>query len=100
MIQSTDEQLEAIELLCRRYDVLRLEQFGSASTDRFDQRRSDIDLLVKFVGDAQLGPWLSRYFELKEALEDVWGRRVDLVMAGAPQSEFSGRTGQAEQSSL
>lgn len=33
----------AIEELCRRYHVKRLELFGSAATDAFDQAASDLD---------------------------------------------------------
>ncbi|MBI2857902.1 MAG: nucleotidyltransferase domain-containing protein [Chloroflexi bacterium] len=34
--------------LCRRYQVRRLEVFGSALRKDFDRERSDIDLLVDF----------------------------------------------------
>jgi len=32
---------------------------------------------------ARLGPWLKQYFEFKSALETLFERRVDLVMAAA-----------------
>jgi len=68
--------------------VTRLEVFGSAADASFDEERSDVDFLVEFEPDADLGPWLSRYFELQRELENVVGRPVDLVMAGAPKNPY------------
>ena len=78
------QNLEAIRALCREYGVVRLELFGSAATDDFAPDRSDVDFIVDYAPDADLGPWLSRFVELQERLEALLGRRVDLVMAGAP----------------
>ncbi len=74
---------EAIRELCQAYGVTRLELFGSAATDDFDPDRSDIDFIVAYPPDADLGPWLSRHFEFRDKLETLLGRPVDLVMAGA-----------------
>lgn len=68
--------------------MTRLEVFGSAADASFDEERSDVDFLVEFEPDADLGPWLSRYFELQRELENVVGRPVDLVMAGAPKNPY------------
>jgi predicted nucleotidyltransferase len=64
--------------LCRRFHVRRLEVFGSAArgTD-FDADRSDADLLIEFEPDAE--PDVASFLDLKDALEQVLGRRVDLV---------------------
>lgn len=71
-----------IEALCARFGVLRLEVFGSAAGERFDPARSDVDFLLDF--GEKYDPSLSRrYFGLKEALEALFGRQVDLVMVGA-----------------
>jgi uncharacterized protein len=70
---------EALIALCRRYDVERLEVFGSAARgDDFDPARSDAEFLVMFKPDSQLPP-LEQFFGLAEALEDLLGRPVDLV---------------------
>lgn len=50
--------------LCRRYNVRRLFTFGSVLTDRFNDE-SDIDLIADF--------------DFKYSLEDVFGRKVDLL---------------------
>ena len=74
--------------LCRRYDVARLEVFGSAArgTD-FDPGASDADFLVRFRPGSQL-PRLEQFFGLAHALEQLLGRRVDLVEAGAIRNPF------------
>ncbi|GIV18104.1 MAG: hypothetical protein KatS3mg022_3539 [Armatimonadota bacterium] len=68
--------VEDIRHLCRRFGVAKLELFGSAATGNFDPARSDVDFLVEFEGNENL---FVRYFDLKEALEHLIGRPVDLV---------------------
>ena len=65
--------------LCRHYDVIRLEVFGSAArgTD-FDPATSDADFLVEFDPSSDLPP-LEQFFGLVDALSDALGRPVDLV---------------------
>lgn len=79
MIPLVAQHVEAIRALCREYGVARLEVFGSATTGAFDPATSDVD----YPPDYEFGIWLTRYFELKERLEPLLGRPVDLVMAGA-----------------
>lgn len=71
--------------LCRRLGVTRLELFGSAARgDDFDATRSDIDLLVTFTSAARND--LAVFPELKQSLEALLGRRVDLVERGAVEA--------------
>ena len=74
--------------LCRDYGVTRLEVFGSAADDSFDPARSDVDFLVEFRPDVDLGPWLARYFDLRDELSRLFGRTVDLVMASALRNPY------------
>ncbi|MCC6792362.1 MAG: nucleotidyltransferase domain-containing protein [Thermomicrobiales bacterium] len=67
--------------LCREYGVEKLELFGSVCTDTFDESRSDIDFIVHYGDNVDLGPWLQRHFELKSKLAELLGRPVDLLMA-------------------
>jgi predicted nucleotidyltransferase len=69
--------------LCRRYGVRRLDLFGSAATDSFDPVRSDLDFLVEFLPQQDLGPWLRHYFEFQAELAGLFGRSVDLVLTTA-----------------
>lgn len=64
--------------LCRRHGARRLDLFGSATRDDFDYQRSDLDFLVEFE---ELAPtqYAQAYFALKEGLERLFGRPVDLV---------------------
>ena len=80
MASILDSHLADIPVLCRRYGVTRLELFGSAATEAFDPERSDLDFLVEFDDDSY--GLFDRYFGLKEALEALYGRPVDLVSAG------------------
>jgi hypothetical protein len=67
--------------------VQRLEVFGSAARDDFDEARSDIDLIVEFSDDPQR-PVLQSFSGQRDALEQVLGRPVDLVSAGAVKNPF------------
>ena len=73
------DKKEQLAELCRRYDVVRLEVFGSAArgTD-FNPDTSDVDFLVEFDPDSDLPP-LEQFFGLVDALREVLGRPVDLV---------------------
>ena len=88
MIPLIEQHLDAIRDLCREFDVVRLEVFGSAATGDFDPDRSDIDFLVEYAPETDLGPWMKRYFDLKERLEQLLGRPVDLVMVGALRNPY------------
>jgi uncharacterized protein len=82
------EQLrQEIYGLCRTYDVMRLELFGSAARDQDDPRRSDYDFLVEFRDLGWKGSF-KRYMGLKLALEDLLGRPVDLVEPTAIRNPY------------
>jgi predicted nucleotidyltransferase len=60
--------------------------FGSALGPDFDPGSSDIDLVVDFDSAVE-GSRVDRYFGLKEALESLFGRPVDLVELNAMRSQ-------------
>lgn len=78
--------VEEIADVCRSRGVRRLRVFGSALGDRFDESRSDVDLLVEFEPDSP--DLFDSYFGLKEDLELLLGRRVDLVMVDAVRNPY------------
>ena len=86
-----DRHRDALGRLCRAHGVIRLDVFGSAAGDAFDPVRSDIDLLVEF-GPQAAPDLFSHYFELKDALQRLFGRDVDLVMAGAVRNPVFARS--------
>jgi len=69
-----------IDELCRRLQVSRLDVFGSAVDESFGPE-SDIDVLVQFARDGE--GLFNRYFDLKEGLERILGRSVDIVVERA-----------------
>jgi predicted nucleotidyltransferase len=77
--------------LSERFGVLRLELFGSACTSEFDSTRSDVDFLVEYPRDYDFGPWASRFTEFQQALSELLGRRVDLVMTSALKNALLSR---------
>lgn len=67
--------------ICARRGVARLDLTGSAARDDFDPSTSDIDLLVEFLPGAKVSAL--DFIELSDALERVFGRRVDLIELSA-----------------
>ncbi|MEI6310056.1 MAG: nucleotidyltransferase domain-containing protein [bacterium] len=82
-----DRQSELREL-CRKYQVRRLEIFGSAADEPFDPQTSDLDFLVEYESTADLGPWMDRYFQFQEELSLLLGKKVDLVETSALKNPF------------
>lgn len=77
---------EALVRICRARGVKRLRIFGSAISERFDDDRSDVDLLVEF--NADVGDPFDAYFGLREDLEQLFGRSIDLVMTAALRNPY------------
>ena len=72
------DRVNEIVDLCRHLEVRRLDLFGSALGDGFDLASSDVDILVEFGARPDFDHF-GAYFALKEGLEAVLGRPVDLV---------------------
>src|SRR5665647_499214 len=71
--QNADKLIE----LCVNHKVGQLYLFGSALTNQFNES-SDIDLLVQF-NQVELLEYFDNYMDLKEKLEILFGRQVDLI---------------------
>jgi predicted nucleotidyltransferase len=69
--------LEAIKELCQLHNVAKLYVFGSAVKGTFTTS-SDIDLVVDFK-EINLKDYADNYFNLKEELELVLDRKIDLL---------------------
>ncbi|MGK7929874.1 MAG: nucleotidyltransferase family protein [Microcystaceae cyanobacterium] len=65
----------SLENLKLEYEVKRLGIFGSLVRDEVTPN-SDLDLLVEFQGDITF----DNYMELKFLLEDLFQRKIDLVI--------------------
>ena len=82
-----NQNLPALKHLCRQHHVERLEVFGSATTATFVPEKSDLDFLVRFQQPAPMN-LSDQYFGLAEGLEELFGRKVDLVMEGALKNPY------------
>src|SRR4051812_34775237 len=87
MLKVIEHHRPAIAELCRRYEVRRLELFGSAARDEFDPSKSDLDFLVAFQPRGAMGA-ADRYLQLLMGLEELFGRKIDLVDVSAHRNPY------------
>ena len=78
---------EEIAELCRQHHVRRLAVFGSATRDDFDPARSDVDVLVTFDPAAD-SSYAKNYYSLREQLEALLHKEVDLVREGVIRNPY------------
>ncbi len=72
-----DKYLTTLIELCRTHNVDKLYLFGSALSNKFNEE-SDIDLLIRFA-EVDVLEYFDNYMDLKEKLEELFHRPVDLV---------------------
>jgi predicted nucleotidyltransferase len=82
MIALIEQHRSEVAVLCGRFGVQSLEVFGLAADGAFDPAHSHIDFLVEFLQD-DAGHLFDRYFELQDALEQLFARKIDLVTVSA-----------------
>jgi len=88
MIALIKNYQKELENLCGRYNVRRLEIFGSAASgEGFDIKTSDIDFLVEFL-PMNPGKHSKAYFGMLEALQDMFSRPIDLVEIKAIKNPY------------
>ena len=87
MISLVEDHREAVEALCRLFQVRRLDLFGSATGPEFDPATSDLDFLVEFR-PLPLGERANAYFGLLKGLQDLFRREVDLVTVPSVTNPF------------
>lgn len=72
-----ESNIDRLFELCEKHKVKELYIFGSILTDKF-RDSSDIDMLVQFY-QIDLNDYFDNYMDLKENLEELFKRPVDLV---------------------
>lgn len=72
-----DKYRKEIASLCEIHKVNELSAFGSVMTENFTDS-SDIDMLIQFT-DMEVLEYFDNYMNLKESLEQLFKRPVDLV---------------------
>ncbi len=87
MIPLIDENRRALEDMCRRHRVRRLELFGSAAGKGMESMSGDLDFLVEFheLGD---GGYADAYFGMLDDLRALSHREVDLVVASTVKNPY------------
>ena len=68
--------MDRLSVCCRINGIKRLDLFGSALRADFGPE-SDIDLLVEFESDRELG--FFDFVRIEQEFADIFGRKVDLV---------------------
>ncbi len=73
------KSLGEIVKACQKHSLKSLEIFGSATRSDFNEK-SDVDFLYEFDNDKidELG-YADNYFEFLFSLEDILGRKIDLL---------------------
>lgn len=87
MPEAIAQHADELTRLCAKYDVLRLEVFGSAASGAYRPGDSDLDFLVEFR-PLSPGAYADAYFGLLAALERLFGCSVDLVVAKAIKNPY------------
>ena len=82
------DHLDEVRALCEKYSVRKLTIFGSAVKGTFDPEKSDLDFVVEFLPDTKRSGFDDPYFCLIEALQEVFGREVDLVERQAIRNPY------------
>lgn len=88
MIAISENNLTQINNACIKYHIKSLYLFGSATTDNFT-KESDLDFLVDYFKDAEGLPKAPfDYFDFLFSLEEITGRKVDLVVKDAVRNSY------------
>lgn len=72
-----ENNIQKIIDLCKKHKVHKLFVFGSILTNRFNDK-SDVDLIVDF-NKSEVNDYFDNYFDFKYSLEDLLGRKIDLL---------------------
>jgi uncharacterized protein len=78
VIEQLQQHRDQLLRLCQKYDVRRLDLIGSALGAKFDPARSDLDFVVEF-NNFTVETAADKFLGLMVDLEDLFGRRIDLV---------------------
>ncbi|MEJ6001322.1 nucleotidyltransferase family protein [Paucibacter soli] len=92
----TEHQAQLAEL-CQRHHAHSLHVFGSAVRADFRAADSDLDFLVAFDDTLQPAAYSRAFFALKQDLEQLFNRPVDLLTPDALRNPYLRRRIEAEQ---
>jgi hypothetical protein len=78
--------MDDIARICRIHKVSKLFAFGSVLRETFNEE-SDIDLIVDF-DQVSIEEYADNYFNLKQELESIFNRPVDLLEEQAIRNPY------------
>lgn len=77
MLSLIQDNQQAIDALCKRYDVRKLVLFGSAADGTY-RPGSDLDFLIAFNRPSSRNAF-DQYFGLLLELKELLGHEIDLI---------------------
>ncbi|XZF15292.1 nucleotidyltransferase family protein [Chitinophagaceae bacterium MMS25-I14] len=89
MIPELSKNIDAIIAVCKKMQVTSLYLFGSAVHEQDFTAESDLDFLLKYKKDSEglpVAPF--DYFNLLFALEEITGRKIDLLIEDNIKNAF------------
>jgi uncharacterized protein len=81
------KQLPSVIQLFKQYNIRQAFLFGSAVTDRFNEK-SDVDFLVNFKDDISPLEKGEALLDLQIALEDTLHRNIDLLTENSLKNPY------------
>ncbi len=81
---------DEVPALCRRYGIAFVDVFGSLARDDAGDS-SDIDLIIEFE-DRDSPPICDRFFGFLSAIEERFGRRIDILTESSIQNPYLRRS--------
>ncbi|MCD4795229.1 MAG: nucleotidyltransferase domain-containing protein [Bacteroidales bacterium] len=76
-MKNIPEKTQYLHKICKKYNIIKLYLFGSFAKNTSTEG-SDIDFLVTF-GDVDLYNYFDNFLNVKNELEKLYERTVDLV---------------------
>ena len=100
MVDLVNEKRREVAGLCQRFQVERLDLFGSAADGDFRPESSDLDFLVRFADRQPTGAYADRYLDFADALERLFQRPVDLVTEQSIRNPYFRRVVEASRQAI
>ena len=85
-VKISDKNIDRIKKLCKQYKVKSFSAFGSVTRDDFKDD-SDLDFVVDFEENDPF-KYTDLYFQLKENLENLFQRQIDLIEERGIKNQF------------
>jgi uncharacterized protein len=85
--EQISKKQDTFETLCKSHNVKYLYAFGSSVNDKFNSRKSDIDLLVEIDSQDPIDRG-EKLLSLWDLFENFFNRKVDLLTESSIRNPF------------